>query len=120
MLLAGMGAPPPSGVKSAMLALLMMETLVCDCRYIRSMYWPKWNSPASVVGVPGFLGKFGRSSRGFHGVHGFPSSSGPAAFPPVPLNGLTVNPASADDGPGPCASARKLCGLLVLDRTMCV
>ena len=37
---AGIGVPPPGGVKSAMFALLMIEALVWDCKYIRLMYWP--------------------------------------------------------------------------------
>ena len=35
------GVPPPGGVNSAMLALLMIETLVSDCKYIRLMYLPR-------------------------------------------------------------------------------
>src|SRR5436190_21299019 len=120
MLVAGAGVPPPGGVKSAMFALLMIEMLVCACRYIRLMYCPKWNSPAPVVGGPGFGGKSGPSCAGFHGVHALPSSSTPAGFPPVPLNGLALNPAPLDTDPGPCASARKPCGVFVLERTMCV
>ncbi len=56
MLVAGLGTPPPGGVKSATFALLMIETLVCACRYIRLMYCPRWNSPTSVVAGPGLGG----------------------------------------------------------------
>ena len=125
--LAGPGTPPPGGVKRAMFALLMIDTLVCACRYIRLMYWPRWNSPAPVVGGPGLGGESGPSCPGFHGVHGLPNSSTPPGFPPVPLLGLPnglvglgKNPAPVETDPGPCASARSPCGLLVLDRTMCV
>src|SRR5207249_330571 len=120
MVIAGRGVPPPGGVNSAMFALLMIETLVCACRYKRLMYWPRWNSPSTVVGGPGFGGKSGSSCAGFHGVHALPSSSTPAGLPPVPLNGLAVKPAAVETGPGPCASALKPCGVLVLERTICV
>src|SRR5512143_74202 len=106
MLVAGPGVPPPGGVKSAMFALLTIETLVCDWRYIRLMYWPRWNSPSTVVGGPGFGGKSGPSCDGFHGVQALPSSSTPGGLPPRPLNGFAVKPAAVDAAPGPCASAR--------------
>src|SRR6266404_3612511 len=120
ILLAGPGTPPPGGVKRAMFALLMIETLVCACRYIRLMYWPRWNSPASVVGGPGLGGELGPSCPGFHGLQAKPSSSTPAGFPPLPLFGFAKKPAAVETEPGPCASALNPCGLFVLDRTMCV
>src|SRR5439155_5614061 len=120
MFVAGPAPPPPGGVNSAMFALLMIDTLVCACRYIRLMYWPRWNSPATVVGAPGFGGKSGPSCAGFHGVHALPSSSTPAGLPPDPLKGFRKKPAPVDTDPGPCASARKPCGVFVLERTMCV
>ena len=72
------------------------------------MYFTRWNSAPT-------LGIWSRS--GFHGVHALPSSSTPAAFPPVPLNGFVVNPAAADAEPGPCAIARSALGKFWLDRT---
>ena len=120
MLDAACGVPPPGGVKSAMLALLMTEMLVCDCRYMRLMYWPRWNSPRAVVGGPGLGGEAGPSWAGFQSVQGLPSSSTPIGLPPVPLNGLLANPAPEETGPGPCASALSPCGVFTLDRTMCV
>src|ERR1700720_3675242 len=120
MLDAAPGVPPPGGVKSAIFALLMIETLVWAWRYIRLMYCPRWNSPRAVVGGPGFAGESGPSCAGFQSVQGLPSSSTPAAFPPTPLKGLTVNPAFVDAEPGPCASALNPWGLFVLDRTICV
>src|SRR5438309_8285749 len=122
MLVAGPGVPPPGGVKRAMFALLMMETLVCASRYIRLMYWPRWNSPATVVAGPGFVGKSGWSWVGFQGVHVAPSSSTPAGFPPRPLLGLPcggvvagLNPAAVETEPVPCATALKPCGVFVLE-----
>src|ERR671930_166078 len=120
MLDAGTGVVPSGGVKRAMFALLMIETLVWDCRYIRLMYCPRWNSPRSVAGEPGFGGKAGPSCAGFQFVQGSPGSSTPAGFPPVPLKGFDVNPAPADTGPGPWAKALSPCGVFGLDRTMCV
>ena len=90
MLSAGPGTPPPGGVNSAMFALLMIEMLVWAWRYIRLMYWPRWNSPSAVVAGPEFGGKLGPSCAGFQSVQGFPSSSTPAGFPPVPLKGFEV------------------------------
>src|SRR5215469_67735 len=106
MLDAACGGPPPGGVKRAILALLMIEILVCDCRYMRLMYCPKWNSPSAVAGGPGLGGEAGPSCAGFQSVQALPSSSTPAGLPPVPLNGLLVNLAPVDTGPGPCARAR--------------
>src|SRR5262249_18328640 len=103
-----------------MLALLMIETLVSDCKYIRLMYLPRGNSAATVVGGPGLGGVSGRSSRGFHGVQGLPSSSTPAGLPPVPLNGFDDQSPAAETVPGPCASARSPFALFTLERTMCV
>src|SRR5215831_13552193 len=117
------GAPPP-GLNRPRFALLMMATLVWDWRYMRMMYWPRWNSPRTVVGGPGLGGKSAWRSPtsnslrsrlvGFKGVQVPPSSSTPAGFPPRPLLGLPnggvvagVNPAAVDAAPGPCASARR-------------
>src|SRR5437762_3215944 len=102
MLDAATGTVPSGGVKRAMLALLMIETLVWACRYNRLIYCPRWNSPRSVVGGPGFGGESGPSCAGFQSVQRrLPSSSTPSGFPPTPLNGLSVNPAPLDTGPGP-------------------
>ena len=46
MFVAGPGTVPPGGVNRAMFALLMIEALIWDSRYIRLMYSPRWNSPA--------------------------------------------------------------------------
>src|SRR5947207_8591686 len=77
----------------------MMETLVWASRYIRLMYWPRWNSPRTVVGGPGFGGKSAwrsptsnslrRRCAGFHGVQVPPSWSTTAGFPPPTGLGLT-------------------------------
>src|SRR6516225_3241557 len=120
MLDAASGVPPPGGVKRAIFALLMIETLVWACRYIRLMYCPRWNSPRSVVAGPGFAGESGPSCAGFQSVQGLPSSSTPAGLPPEPLKGFEVYPAPVDTDPGPCASALSPCGLFVLDRTIWV
>src|SRR5690349_21527075 len=117
MLDAASGVPPPGGVKSAIFALLMIETLVWACRYIRLMYCPRWNSPRSVVAGPGFAGESGPSCAGFQSVQGPPSSSTPDGFPPVPLKGLALNPPPIDTDPGPWASALNPLGLFMLDRT---
>lgn len=52
MLVAGPGTVVPGAVNRARFALLMIEMLVWDCRYILLMYWPRWNSPSAVVGGP--------------------------------------------------------------------
>src|SRR6267154_5744980 len=118
MFCAGRGTPPPGGVNSAKFALLMMDTAVGACRYIRLMYCPRWNSPSTVVGGPEFGGELGPSCAGFQSVQALPSSSTPRAFPPVPLKGFDVYPPAVETGPGPCASARKPFGPFELDRTM--
>src|SRR6267154_4651846 len=118
MLVTGCGVFEPGGVNRAKFALLMTETVVWASRYIRLMYSPRWNSPSSVVGGPEFGGESGPSCAGFQSVQGLPSSSTPAAFPPVPLNGFDVYPPAKETGPGPCASARKPFGPFELDRTM--
>src|ERR1700739_4927466 len=78
MLVAGPGTVPPGGVNSPKFALLMIDALTWDSRYIRLMYSPRWNSPAAVVAAPGLGGDAGPSWAGFQLGQGLPNSSPPA------------------------------------------
>src|SRR5258708_33621219 len=84
------GALPP-GLKRPRLALLMIETLVWASRYIRLMYWPRWNSPASVVGGPGFGGGAGLGCGRVHGRQALPRAATPDRVPPFVV-ALAVEP----------------------------
>jgi len=127
MFSAGLGVVWPGGVNKAMFALLMIDTLVCACRYIRLMYWPRWNSPRSVVAGPGLAGSQDRAAPGSRESTGCPTRRWPQDFRLCRCSGcrtvwfgLGKNPAPVETDPGPCASALNPCGLFVLERTMWV